>query len=96
MSYLNTKKKKLIELDNGRCRVEWKGGSRLFISKYHAEQYILQCEEFKQMQKLGGRMLDNGILQLNNLIGVGEETIINYKNELQTVDSEHWYDGDDY
>jgi hypothetical protein len=96
MSYLNTKNKKLIELDNGRYRVEWKGGGKVFISKYHAQQYILQCEEYKQMGKLNSKMFDNGILKLNNFIGIGEETIVNYKNQLQTVDSEHWYDGNDY
>jgi hypothetical protein len=48
------------------------------------------------MGKLNSKMFDNGILKLNNFIGIGEETIVNYKNELQTVDSEHWYDGDDY
>lgn len=97
MSYLNTKKKKLIQLDDERYKVEWKGGSRVFISKYCAQQYILQCEEDKQLRRsLGSRLLDNGIIELNNLVGLGEETIINYKNGLQTVDSEHWYDCENY
>jgi hypothetical protein len=92
MDYSNTKKKKLIQLDNGRWKVEWKGGHKIFISEYHAQQYILKCEETRVVDSLNRGIYDNGIIQFNNLVGIGEDTIVKTGNTLNSYHIDYFED----
>lgn len=96
MDYSNTKKKTIIDLPNGRCRVEWKGGHKVFINREFAELYVMKCEEYKiHKQLMYANTFDNGIMVFNDTFGIGEETVYRNGSHLETIFIETDLDFDD-